>query len=177
MYGDLGTSLPIFCRLLCYITCSGDTLFSAVCFHRQSLEIVCLHSLFSDWNSAAVAIPVCKGTCEFQPQRRHRLMNSVTVSTHRDGLHYPSNSDWAFPNSRPGIHLCYGDRGESSVTKLKGFRQGGWEILVQCTRGIQRGRWRGSSLTEVFVRCWKMGEDSLLFVVGISVPNAVFMVF
>lgn len=93
LYGDLGTSLPIFCRLLCYITGLGDTLFSVACFHRQSLKIACFHSLFSDRNLAVVAIPVCVGTWECQPQRRRRLVNNVTVSTQRDGLYHPSNSD------------------------------------------------------------------------------------
>lgn len=112
LYGDLGTSLSIFCHLLCYITCLGDTLFSIVCFHRQSLKIVCLHSLFSDWNLAAVAILVCVGTWECQPQRRHRLMNNVTVSTQRDGLYHPSNSDWALPNIREDF-ICVMVTGES----------------------------------------------------------------
>lgn len=33
------------------------------------------------------------------------------------------------------------------------------------------------SVRYLFVRYWRMGKDSLTFMVGISVPNTIFMIF
>lgn len=51
-----------------------------------------------------------------------------------------------------------------------------WLRDTSAMYNVQEGS-RGSSLTEVFVTYWRMGEYSLLFVVGTSVPNTIVMVF